>query len=113
MNNKIKIITQKTLYNYFKLLSNTGYVNNDSIFKVLSVVFLEEILSGEIIPILTEEDYTIIDTFLYNILGTSCLIPYPDYYKKMSINKVEDTSLFRLTESELFRLLELNKFKIN
>lgn len=82
-------ITRQALHsvdNYFSALSQFGYKKQSDIDKLLILLFIEEILTGEMRFFVTEEDYRSIDNALNCLYGSSCLIPYPQY--------INDDSLF-------------------
>lgn len=85
-----------TLNKYFNLLSNVGYNNYKSVYKILFIVFIEEFIRRDFYGYLTEEDYSSIDRAFYYIYGTDCLIPVPNYCK-YNMNKLYLGSVTEMT----------------
>lgn len=97
---------------YFTALSQLGYKDYDSVYKLLVYTFIEEILTGAMRFFITEEDYRIIEEALSCIYGTTCLMPYPQYINEDSLfgqmesigyilpRITEDTDNIRVLESE-------------
>lgn len=79
--------TLEALNRYFTTLSAIGYKDYCSVTKLLIMSFLEELLTGYMAPLITEEDYhTIMNSI--NCLYGSCLIPYQLYERTVvNINK--------------------------
>lgn len=48
--------------------------------KLLVLTLVQEFIDNDFRGYLNKEDYSIIGQALYCIYGTTCLIPYPDYY---------------------------------
>lgn len=81
-------ITRQALHsvdNYFNTLSQFGYKEQSDIDKLLILLFVEELLTGEMRFFVTEEDYRSIDNALNCLYGSSCLIPYPQYISGNSL----------------------------
>ena len=73
-------ITFNTLSKYFTNLANTGYRKNSDVMRVLLLSHINKLLNNDFRGFITEEDYKKIERALYCLYGSSCLIPYPDYY---------------------------------
>lgn len=73
-----------TVYNainkYFNTLGNTGYVKQKDVYKLLVLCGIEELLNNDFRGLVSQEDYSLINKALYCLYGSTCLIPYPDYY---------------------------------
>lgn len=65
---------------YFTHLSNVGYFNQSNVDKLLLLTFIQEMIDNDFRGLISEEDYDYINKALYCLYGSSCLIPYPDYY---------------------------------
>ncbi len=100
-----------SLTSYFSVLSKFGYKNYNDVYKLILVLFIEEILHGNYIDFIEEKDYKVISNVLTCILGTSCLLPYPKYIK--NIGDTNNTiSLFRLHEDSINKITENLNFRI-
>lgn len=67
-----------TYLRYFTELSSLGYKNNNEVKKLLFYTFIQELVNTTSI-VISKEDYEHLETALYCLYGTSCLIPYPNY----------------------------------
>lgn len=70
----------EALCRYFEHLCNTGYMKQSEVDKLLVLTMVQRMVDCDFRGYLNEEDYEKIGDALYNLYGTSCLIPYPDYY---------------------------------
>lgn len=105
-------ITEESLTRYFKALSQKGYMPYNSVFNLLLVLFLDELLTN-FSDFITENDYNIIIKNLYKLASNECLISYPSFkeydelirntYRKIDTRITED-SILRLSEDGLFRV---------
>lgn len=108
-----KIISKhslNSLSSYFNSLSKLGYKSYMEVNKLLVLLFIEEILSGNYINIIEEDDYKSISNAITCILGTSCLLPYPKYIKQGTI--INTISLFRIHENGTDKLTEDLNYRI-
>ena len=64
------------LENYFNILSQTGYYNYNSVYKILVFLFIDDLLNTEMNIYITEEDYNLIADILECLYSFECLIPY-------------------------------------
>lgn len=65
---------------YFGHLCNTGYMRQSEVDKLIVLTFIQRMVECDFRGYLNEEDYNKINDALYNLYGTTCLLPYPDYY---------------------------------
>lgn len=72
----------EALDNYFIALSQFGYKNYDDVYKLLALLFLEELLT-DFRGFVTEDDIRTISRVIYCLCGTTCLIDFPEYYDKV------------------------------
>lgn len=66
-----------TLLKYFNILSLMGYRNYNSVYKILTLIFIYDFIKKDFYGYLTKEDYNTINKSLYCLFGTDCLIPIP------------------------------------
>lgn len=71
----------EALERYFYILSKQGYKDYCEVNKLLVISFIEELLTGPMSSMVTEEDYWVI----MSCLEGSCLIPYA-LYKESLVN---------------------------
>lgn len=69
-----------SVHRYFNTLTNTGYVKQKDVDKLLLYTSIQELLDNDFRGLVTEEDYQYINRALYCLYGSTCLIPFPDYY---------------------------------
>lgn len=74
-------IAYEAVSRYFNHLSNVGYFKQSDVNKLILVTFIQELLDQDFRGLVSEDDYDAINRALYCLYGSSCLIPYPDYYK--------------------------------
>jgi len=96
---------------YFNTLCNVGYVNDDKVNRLLLLIFINEMLSGDFSHYITDDDYQSILNVLY-CLG-NCMIDMPSFKvfndSIYNVNNNEnlslryDDSLIRSTESYIIR----------
>lgn len=73
-------LTYEALSKYFTHLSNVGYFKQSDVDKLIVLTFIQELLDRDFRGLVTEDDYNYIVKAMYCLYGSSCLIPYPDYY---------------------------------
>lgn len=95
----------EALNRYYDALSKLGYINYETVSKLIVALFLNDILNGEFEEPLCEKDYNTITKALYCILGNTCLIPFPVYRRYTSSSK-SSAFIPRLTEDCVLRYTE-------
>ena len=68
-----------TLVKYFNTLSYTGYVKDATVFKILVIQFIQELFVNEFKYYITKEDIVLMKELLYQFIGSTCEISFPDY----------------------------------
>ena len=106
------------LENYFNILSQTGYYNYNSVYKILVFLFIDDILNTEMNTFITEEDYKLMTDILVCLYDSECLITYPEFKEltttlssilgSSSIYRITEDSNTRITEDSFFRDVESN-----
>lgn len=106
------------LEEYFNILSQTGYYNYNSVYKILVFLFIDDILNTEMNTFITEEDYKLMTDILTCLYDSECLIPYPEFKEltttlssvlgSSSIYRITEDSNTRITEDSFFRDVESN-----
>lgn len=106
------------LEEYFNILSQTGYYNYNSVYKILVFLFIDDILNTEMNTFITEEDYKLMTDILVCLCDSECLIPYPEFKEftatlssilgSSSIYRITEDYNTRITEDSLFRDVESN-----
>ena len=97
-------ISAEAIDRYFNILSKTGYKKDSEVFKLIAVLFIEEIFIGSLGEYVTEEDLAYIDRLLYNLYGTSCLLALPTKLTNDTIDhKFIIQDIYRESEDSVFR----------
>lgn len=86
-----------TINSYFSHLFNTGYMSQKEVNKVLLFSLIEELVNNDFRGLITQEDYTHINKALYCLYGSSCLVPYPDYYNPKNKRVMYNGSISELS----------------
>lgn len=106
---KITKLSYDGINNYFNTLATLGYKNYEEVSKLLVLLFIEEFIKGPFSLYIDEDDYKVITNTLYNLYGSTCLIPYPEYSSGTSLIQSLNTDTVRITEDDLIRISE-NEF---
>lgn len=73
-------ISEEAIQRYFTTLAQFGYKNYSDVYKLITILFIEEFLSSSSFSeFITEEDYRYIVSAMYCILGSNCLIKFPEF----------------------------------
>ena len=76
-------VLNESLTRYFNVLSKLGYMSYSEVDKLLVLIFIYE---SDCKSFITEKENRILDSALYCLYGTTCLIPYPEYIANTSIS---------------------------
>lgn len=69
-----------SLDQYFKTLSNYGYMSYDHTYDMMLMIIVQDIITN-FACIITQEDYQMMSSLLECKYGTSCLMSYPEFRK--------------------------------
>ena len=112
----ISKMSNEALSRYFSTLSTLGYKSDQSVFKLLVILFIEELLTGEFSQFVTEDDYRDITKAIYCIIGNSCLVDFPSYTTWDSLFHFDYNQLYhkryRITEDSVLRKTEDSLFRV-
>lgn len=108
----LTIQSYESVNKYFNALSKLGYFDYSHVYKLLLLLFVEDIIDGNFVDLIPEEDYRVIANCLYCIYGTSCLVPYQAYLTTIEVSKAPNYDKFRTSEDSEFRETELNEMRI-
>ena len=81
-------IVYESIKRYFISLSMFGYKSYSDTYKLLYIISIRDFVYNDFRGLITEDDYRIIERSLYNVFGTTCLLPYPQFCKSKSMNKL-------------------------
>lgn len=109
---KLTDIAYTSINRYFNTLSKLGYKSDNEVYRLILLLFIEEMLDSSFSLYIDEEDYRTINNVLYCLFGSTCLIPYPEFLQgnsivhKLSIDsaRLSEDELIRYSEDELIRL---------
>lgn len=76
---EITNISYDALRKYFNFLSFFGYRNYEDVHRLLILLFINSIFTGECSEYVTEEDYRVIMNMVYLLTGKTCLISYMEF----------------------------------
>lgn len=93
---------------YFGHLANTGYMSQDNVNKLLLFDIIYNLLDNDFRALVSEEDYQIINNVLYCLYGSTCLIPFPDYY-----NSKNNRVMYKGSMSELAHRVAVAEATVN
>ena len=92
---------------YFGHITNTGYMRQDNVNKLLLLIAVYNLLDNDFRALVSEDDYKLINNALYCLYGSTCLIPFPDYYN----NKAN--SMYKGSISELAHRVAVTESTLN
>lgn len=98
--------------NYFQTLSTFGYKSYGEVNKLITLLFIEDLLRSSFSLYISEDDYRTITRVLYCLFGSTCFIPYPEFCTNTSlvqdinlgIHRITEDSIVRFSEDEIVRL---------
>ena len=88
-------VVYESIKRYFTSLSMFGYKSYNDTYKLLYIISIRDFIYNDFRGLITEDDYRIIGRSLYNVFGTTCLLPYPQFCKSKGMN---DLHLGSITE---------------
>lgn len=111
---ELKNIAYIGICNYFQTLATFGYKSYSEVYKLIVLLFIEDLLRGPLSIYVTECDYRTIANVLYCLFGSTCLIPYPEFVVDTSLvqslnietPRISEDSIIRFSEDELIRLVD-------
>ena len=86
-------IIYNALTGYYNVLEKTGYMADSQVNKLLLLCFYRDFVYNDYRGLLDKEGYHLIEQALDCVYGTSCLIPYPDYYKMNKLHLGQMTEM--------------------
>lgn len=95
-----------SIVKYFNNLANTGYRKQSDVNRLFLYSEIQELLNNDFRGLISEEDYKDISKALYCLYGSTCLIPYPNYFntknsKIMHIGNMSEL-VYRIEKFEKF-----------
>lgn len=101
---EITNLTYNSIVKYFTTLQQFGYKSYNDVYKLITLVGLEEMLDV-FAEFITEEDLKYIMSAINCLSGTTCLIDFPTYYEgEPFIHKSKVNYLTRLSETDSIRM---------
>ena len=90
-------VVYESIKRYFTSLSMFGYKSYNDTYKLLYIISIRYFIYNDFIGLITEDDYRIIGRSLYNVFGTTCLLPYPQFCKSKGMNNLHLGSITELS----------------
>ena len=110
---KMLEISEEAITRYFTTLSQFGYKSYSDVDKLMVLVFMEEMLAGELSYFVTEEDYRYIINALYCLAGSTCMIDFPMFESYDSLVHVTKAGYIpRITEDSILRSTQEDEFRV-
>ena len=119
---KIPEQLMQTIDNYYNILEQTGYYNYSSVYKILVLSFIDDLLNTEFNSFISEDDYKLIADILNCFTSSDCLIPYSEFTEytnatNSSVDKNDNPSVLasysnRITEDYNLRIAQDSSFRI-
>lgn len=72
-------LSAESIQKYFTSLSQFGYKNYTDVYRMIVLLFIEEIVTHKFLEFITEKDYNDILKSLNCLVGSNCLIDFPKY----------------------------------
>ena len=101
----INELTLTSLQNYYKILKNTGYLENSQVYKLLLLTYIADLFDNSTSWYITEEDYILLTSIVDCLSKDTCIIPFnilPKHTEPIN-NYLEDTPT-RISEDDIIRL---------
>lgn len=89
-------VVYESIKRYFTSLSMFGYKSYNDTYKLLYIISIRDFIYNDFRGLITEDDYRIIRRSLYNVFGTTCLLPYPQFCKSKGMNNLHLGSITEL-----------------
>lgn len=93
---------------YFGHITNTGYMRQDNVNKLLLLIAVYNLLDNDFRAWVSEDDYKLINNALYCLYGSTCFIPFPDYY-----NNKSNGVMYKGSISELAHRVDIAESTLN
>lgn len=90
-------VVYESIKRYFTSLSMFGYKSYNDTYKLLYIISIRDFIYNDFRGLITEDDYRIIGRSLYNVFGTTCLLPYPQFCKSKGMNDLHLGSITELS----------------
>jgi hypothetical protein len=74
-----------------------GYINKQAVNKLIVAQWIYDILEGKYDCLVSDEQYNLLSR-LYMCIEGSCLVPYQNYCREFTVNKLPDNRYIRMTE---------------
>lgn len=110
---KMLEISGEAITRYFTTLSQFGYKKYSDVDKIIILLFMEEMLAGEMSYYVTQDDYRHMVNVLYCLAGNTCMIDFPMFesYDTL-VHSNNRVFVPRITEDSILRSTEDNNFRV-
>lgn len=89
---------QKGYEKYYNTLVQVGYINKQAVNNIIVAQWIYDVLEGKYDCLVNDEQYSLLSK-LYMCVEGSCLMPYQNYCRDITINKSPNNRYFRITET--------------
>lgn len=112
----IKELTLESIKNYYKVLTKMGTIGDDQLYKLLLVVFIDDLFQEDFSWFITEDNYAMLTEIVNCISRSTCIVPnnirpihtYPiSNYLEDTPTRISEDSIIRLAESDVIKLANL------
>lgn len=86
-------LVYNALSSYYHALELKGYMPNHHTQKLMLLIFYRDFCFNDCKGLLSKQDYKLIERALDCLWGSTCLIPYPDYFKMHKLHLGATTEL--------------------
>lgn len=102
-------LAEESIVKYFSNLALFGYKDYDSVYHLVTLMLIEELINGELSIYVDKEDYKTIMNALYCICGNNCIVGFPEYTVNDSLIHKSTNSLHtRISEDSILRSSQSN-----
>lgn len=94
----INIALQKGYQRYYNTLKKLGSIDTGAVKRLIVAQWISDVLEGKYDCLVSDEQYSLLSR-LYMCVEGSCLVPYQNYCKEFTVNKIQNRKYFRMTET--------------
>lgn len=89
---------QKGYEKYYNTLVKVGYINKQAVNNIIVAQWIYDVLEGKYDCLVDDEQYDLLSR-LYMCVEGSCLVPYQNYCREFTVNKLSNNKYIRATET--------------
>lgn len=102
-------ISSKGIMNYFEYLFTFGYMDYNNVYRLLAVLFIDDLLQSDMKEFITQKDYrTLVNTIHCQLQNTCLFGDKVEIIGDMAlIPRLTEDAIIRITEDGMVRVVEL------